>query len=114
MHEASVARSLLATILAEAQKQAGKPVHGKISCGQLNKLNQEVFVLAFDALAVGSPCAGMTFDIEIKPFRATCSACECVFPVAFSTAACPRCASEAFNLLPDAPLILETIEFQEE
>lgn len=114
MHEAMVAQNLLATILAQAEQQAGPPVHAKISCGQLNTLHQDVFEVAFAALAEGSVCAGMTFEVEIKPFRANCETCGHEFPVAFATASCPACNSRQFQLLPDAPLVLETIEFREE
>lgn len=114
MHEATVAQSLLEVIVAESEKQQARPIHAKISCGQLNTIHREVFELAFAALAEDTVCAGMKFDIEQKPFRGRCQQCECVFPVAFATAACSDCGSEMFTLLPDAPMLLETIEFQEE
>ncbi|MFC1763661.1 hydrogenase/urease maturation nickel metallochaperone HypA [Planctomycetota bacterium] len=114
MHEAMVAQNVLLAITRESKQRHAKPVHAKISCGQLNTLHKDVFCLAFEALAQETCCADMTFDVEQKPFQATCNNCECTFAVVFSTDACPACASSSFTLLPDAPLLLETIDFQEE
>lgn len=114
MHEATVAQSLLGVILTHCEKQNARPVRGSISCGQLNTIHQDVFEFAFAALAEGTVCEGMRFDVEKKPFRAECQQCHHVFPVAFDTALCPQCNSECFTLLPDAPMLLETIEFAEE
>lgn len=114
MHEATVAQSLLGVIQTHSAKQNARPIRGKISCGQLNTIHQDVFELAFAALAEGTVCEGMRFDIEKKPFRAKCDECGHLFPVAFDTTACAQCSSEHFTLLPDAPMLLETIEFAEE
>ncbi len=114
MHEATVAQSLLRVIQTHSEKQNARPVRGKISCGQLNTIHQDVFELAFAALAEGTVCEGMRFEIEKKPFHAKCEVCGHVFSVAFDTASCAQCSSERFTLLPDAPMLLETIEFAEE
>jgi len=114
VHEATVAQSLLQVILTHSAEQKARPVRGIISCGQLNTIHPEVFELAFTALAEGTVCEGMRFEINQKPFRAECQDCHHVFPVAFATASCPQCSSERFTLLPDAPMLLETIEFAEE
>jgi hydrogenase nickel insertion protein HypA len=114
MHEATVAQSVLQAILRESEQRHAKPLHAKISCGQLNTLHKDVFCLAFEALAQGTLCEGMTFSVEQKPFQAVCNDCEHRFAVAYAADACPACRSESFALLPDAPLLLETIDFQEE
>ena len=114
MHETMVAESLLATISAEAAKQNAKPVNARISCGMLNAINDEVLCFAFEAIARGTPCEGMRLEIEHKLMRGRCKNCNESFNVDLSCLRCPKCGGEDFELLPDAPLLLEQIEFQTE
>jgi hydrogenase nickel incorporation protein HypA/HybF len=112
MHETMVAENLLTTISAESAKQNAKPVWAKISCGMLNAINDEILSFAFDAIAKGTPCEGMKLEIEHKPIQAKCRSCSETFNFEICQPKCPKCESKEFDLLPDAPLILEEIEFQ--
>lgn len=112
MHEAAVAQSLIEVIQQEAEERHARPVRAKMSCGELNKVNDEVLSFAFEAVAQGTLCEGMTLEIEHKPLRAKCRACGNVFVVDFSNARCPNCQGGDFELLPDAPLVLDEIEFE--
>jgi len=114
MHEMMVAQNLLATISAETARQNAMPITAKISCGMLNAINDEVLCFAFEAITKGTACEGLRLEIEHKPIRAKCSDCGESFDIELSSPKCPSCASEQFELLPDAPLILEEIEFQTE
>jgi len=114
MHETMVAESLLATISTEAAKQNAKPVNARISCGMLNTINDEILCFAFEAIAKGTPCEGMKLEIEHKPMRGRCKSCNENFDVELLHPRCLKCGSEVFELLPDAPLLLEEIEFQME
>ena len=114
MHETMVAESLLTTISDEAAKQNAKPVAAKISCGTLNAINDEVLCFAFEAIAKGTSCEGMKLEIEHKPIQGRCKNCNESFDVMFSCPSCPKCSSEEFDLLPDAPLLLEEIELETE
>jgi len=114
MHEPVVAQNLVDAISAEAEKCGAKPTIAKMSCGELNGVNDEVLSFAFEALAKGTPCEGMVLRIEHKPMQAKCGACGCTFAIALSDARCSHCSSEDFELLPDAPLVLEEIEFDKE
>lgn len=111
MHEVMVAQSLLAAISNEAAKQDGKPVCAKISCGKLYAINDEALCFAFEALAKSTPCEGVKLEIEHKPIRGQCKNCNESFEVELSSPGCPKCGSNDFSLLPDAPLLLEEIEF---
>ena len=112
MHEMMVAQSLLATISDEAAKHKAKPIAAKISCGRLNPVNDEALCFAFVAIAKGTSCEGVKLEIEHKPIQARCKNCSHDFNIEFSCPKCSKCDSENFELLPDAPLILEEIEFQ--
>ena len=114
MHETMVAQNLLVTISAEAAKQNAKPVNARISCGKLHAINDELLVFAFEAIAKGTDCEGMKLQIEQKPIRGLCKSCNRSFDVELHRMHCTQCGSEDFELLPDAPLVLEEIEFQTE
>ncbi len=114
MHEMMVAENLLATISEKSAKQNGRPVGAKISCGKLNAINDEALCFAFEAIAKGTSCEGIKLEIEHKPMRGQCKNCNESFDVVFSRPSCPKCGSEEFDLLPDAPLMLEEIEFETE
>ncbi len=114
MHETAVAQGLIEAILQEAGKQNARPTRAKMSCGQLNAVNDEVLRFAFEAIAEGTPCEGMTLEIEHVPMQAKCRACDSAFTVELSGVRCPNCAGDDFELLPDAPLVLDEIEFEKE
>ena len=112
MHETMVAQSLMEIILEEAAKQNAKPVSAKISCGTLNAINDEVLRFAFEAVTKDTSCEGVQLHVEHKPIRARCNGCGEEFDVEISDPGCPLCKTGAFELLPDAPLIIEEISFQ--
>jgi len=114
MHETMVAESLLAMISAEAEKQNAKPVSAKVSCGTLNLINDELLCFAFSAIAKDTKCADVKLQIEHKSIQGRCKKCSKTFDVDFSQPRCTECGSEDFELLADAPLLLEEIEFQTE
>ncbi len=114
MHEMAVAQSLVEAITLEARKHDAKPVTAKISCGELNAINDEVLTFAFEAISKGTACEGVTLQIEHKPMQARCRQCEGTYTLILSDVRCPRCGDEDFELLPDAPLVLEEIELDKE
>ena len=114
MHETMVAQSLLATIDAETKKQEGRPVSAKISCGMLNAINDELLCSAFGVLAKGTACEGVKLEVEHKAMQGECKGCGEVFDFELMRPGCPKCGSEEFELLADAPLVLEEIEFETE
>lgn len=113
MHETAVAQNLVEAIAAESRKRQARPIRAKMSCGELNAVNDEVVSFAFEAIARGTACEGVELQIEHKPLSARCHACEKVYAVDLSHTRCPDCNSEDFELQPDAPLLLEEIEFEE-
>jgi len=114
MHETMVAQSLFLRISDEASKQDGKPIGAKISCGTLNAINDDSLIFAFEAIAKGTSCEGLKLEIEHKRIQGRCKNCDEGFDVEFSHPCCPKCNGEEFDLLPDAPLLLEEIEFETE
>lgn len=114
MHETAVAQSLIDTIAEQSAKLKGvKPIRAVVSCGQFNTLNDEVMAFAFEVAAEGTLCQGMRLEIKHIPLCAVCKVCQKEFTFNIHTPACPACQSEHFDFLPDAPLLLETIEFED-
>lgn len=114
MHETMVAKSLLSLISDEAGKHGARPARARISCGSLYAINDEVLRFAFEAISRDTPCEGLELRIEHKPIRGRCARCGNSFDVEFSRPQCPNCGEEDFEMLPDAPLVLEEIEFDTE
>ncbi|RKY14284.1 MAG: hypothetical protein DRP52_00465 [Planctomycetota bacterium] len=112
MHETAVAESILHTIIAQADKANAKPVSAIISCGQFNTLNDECMQFAFEAAAAGTVCEKTKLVIKHIPLRAKCEQCQTVFEFDVYKPACGQCESKEFDFEPDAPLLLETIEFE--
>ncbi|MBL7215933.1 MAG: hydrogenase maturation nickel metallochaperone HypA [Phycisphaerae bacterium] len=113
MHETVVAESILKTILENARQTGAKPVSAIISCGQFNVLNDEVMSFAFETAAAGTFCEGMTLTVKHIPMRATCKQCKTTFEFDIYHPVCKQCESGEFDFEPDAPLLLEEIEFEE-
>lgn len=113
MHETMIAESLLAAICEEAEKQNARPISAKISCGTLHAVNDEALRFAFEAIAGGTLCEDTGLQIEHKPVQAKCKRCGRHFSVELSHPRCSSCDSADFELLPDAPLLLEEIEFSD-
>jgi hydrogenase nickel incorporation protein HypA/HybF len=114
MHETAVAQSIVETILGEADKIGKKPIRARISCGQFNALNDEVMQFAFDVASQDTPCRGMRLEIRHVPLRASCKQCRKEFEFDIYSGDCPACGSSEFEFVPDAPLLLEEIEFEDE
>ncbi len=114
MHEVMVAQRIFEIISAEAAKQKTKPVLAKISCGILNAINDDALSFAFEAIAKGTNCENIKLQIEHKPIQAKCEHCATIFEFEFTNPSCTNCNSNDYSLLPDEPLLIETIEFESE
>jgi len=113
MHETAVADSILRTILQHADEVKATPVSATISCGQFNALNDEVMQFAFETAAADTVCRHMKLNIKHIPLRATCKQCKTTFEFDIYKPVCTQCNAAEFDFEPDAPLLLEEIEFKE-
>ena len=112
MHETMVAKNLLDSIIAESTKQNAKPIRAAISCGTFGSVNDEVLTFAFDAIAAGTICEGMTLEIEHKSIQGKCKKCQKQFDFDLMVQKCSHCSCDKFDLMPDPPLLLDEIEFE--
>ena len=113
MHEVGVAQSLVETITKEAIRLNAKPIAARISCGQLNPINDEVMQFAFDVATKDTICRGMSLSIVHVPWRATCRKCSHEFDFDIYSPECPQCQTGEFDMKDDAPLLLDEIELDE-
>jgi hydrogenase nickel insertion protein HypA len=113
MDELAVAQSVLESILAEAGKVRLKPVAATLSYGSMCAMNKEALGEAFNSIANGTVCAGMSLNIREVPLQIQCNSCGQMGVYEISAPNCPRCGSHDFHFLPDAPIVLEDIDFQE-
>jgi len=113
MHETMVAQSLLAAIKDEAKKLDARPIKARISCGQLNPINDEALSFAFEMAAAGTVCEKMALEIVHVPLSAVCRKCNKSFDIDVRSPVCPQCGGNDFEIQPDAPLLLEEIEFED-
>ena len=112
MHETAIAESILVTILEQAEKVKAKPISARISCGQFNRINEEVMRFAFEVISEGTLCEGMRLDVRFIPLRAECKQCHAVFEFDVYHPVCGTCGSVHYEFVPDAPLLLEEIELE--
>ena len=113
MHETVVATSILESVLAEAGKINAKPISARISCGQLNPINDEVLNYAFELASKDTTAEGMKLNIIHIPLKAACADCNKESDFDIYSPDCPHCKSSSIKINPDAPLMLEEIEFQD-
>jgi hydrogenase nickel incorporation protein HypA/HybF len=113
MHEASIAQALIETITAEAKKQKGKPIAAKISCSAFSGVNDEALRFAFEAISDRTICKNLKLTIKQKPIQARCKENGHLFVFDLHKPGCPKCKCEDFELLPDEPLLLEEITFED-
>jgi len=113
MHEAMVAQKLLASIAAEAEKHNLKPLSAKISCGKFYAIHEDMLNFAFEAIAKGTRCQGVKLNVEQKSAQAKCKSCDITFDLDIDLLCCRDCKTEDIQILPDPPLLLEQIEFED-
>lgn len=113
MHETIVAQSVVDTILEEAEKAGKRPVSAVISCGQLNPINDHVMKFAFENAVKDTICEGMKLEVVHNRLKAVCKKCGKEFEFDIYSCGCPGCQGEDVEILPDAPLLLEEIEFED-
>ena len=113
MDENAIAQSVLQSILEEAAKVGLRPVAATLSYGSMHAIDTDALCQAFESLAAGTPCEGMALNIMVIPVQIQCNSCGAVDAYELSSPACPQCGSSDFRFLPNSPILLEDIEFEE-
>lgn len=74
VHEFSIAEALATQVLAHAP--AGARVRGvEVKIGALRGLEPDALKLCWDAVTFGTPMAGASLEVDLRPWSITCSSC---------------------------------------
>jgi hydrogenase nickel incorporation protein HypA/HybF len=113
MDELEIAQTVFDSMLAEAKLVKLRPVAATLSYGTMAAVNKEVLVEAFTSLCEGTMCSGAELHISEIPVRIRCHACGAESDYEVMTPHCAKCMGQDFEFLPEAPILLEEIEFRE-
>ena len=108
MHEAALARSLLAAVLEHAGGARVRVVRGWVA--ETEALSTESLELHFAGHACGTVAEGARLEIELVRVAARCAACGRTFTIEDHVAICPGCGSAGATLLGETGLGLRAIE----
>jgi hydrogenase nickel insertion protein HypA len=113
MDESQIAQCILELVCAEAGKRDLKPLAVTVSHGAMLAVDKEALHEAFRLSARGTVCEGVSLVLRQIPLQIRCDSCGAEGIYELYAPHCPRCRSHNFHFLPDAPIVLEDIEFQE-
>ena len=98
MHELSIAQEIYRTSRAAvAAHGPGRLERVKVAVGELTAIEPELLTFAWEALTGGGPDAGSLLDVEWRPARQLCAACNADKPsgAGHLAAAVPRLRAAA-------------------
>lgn len=111
MHESSLARRILKTVLDRAE-EAGvsrvRAVHGWIA--ETEALSPESLAFHFEAHARGTAAQGARLDLRLEHVPARCRACNTQYSPEHHVLLCPECGSADGEVLGRTGLGIESIE----
>ena len=113
MHEASLARQILAVVL-ERGREGGavrvRTVRGWVA--ETETLSAESLALHFAVAAAGTAAAGARLELEVVHVAARCRECAHVFRPEHHVLACPECAAADAEPLGRVGLGIDAIEVE--
>lgn len=74
VHEFSIAEALVAQVLAHAPATA-RVREVEIVVGALRGLEPDALRMCWEAVTFGTPMAGSTLQVDLRPWSITCSSC---------------------------------------
>lgn len=110
MHESSLARQMLSTVLASAGPGRVRAVYGWVSPD--GSLSAECLAIHFRELAHGTAAEGAQFTVRILGPRSRCVACGATYEPVHAMARCPKCQGAVVALQDRVPLGVDRIELE--
>ena len=110
MHEASLARGILAAVLERVGSQPIRVVrvHGWLA--ETEALDATSIQLHFDAAAEGTAADGAELALRLTHVEARCLACDTRYPPEHHLTLCPACGSVDGELLGETGLGVDRID----
>lgn len=114
MHELSVTKGLLSTVLDTAEKEKIKKINSiSISIGEFFDYVPEIIQEYFDSLSEGTVAGGARINASVIPIRIYCSRCDKEYEGRQSALRCVQCGCKDIKLLKGKEFFIETLEVDE-
>ncbi len=113
MHESSLAKQILATVLDRGAREGAvrvRAVRGWIA--ETERLSVESITFHFRALARGTIAEDADLDLLVRHVEARCVACGAVFLPDHHVLLCPRCGSTDGELLGRVGILVESMDVE--
>jgi hydrogenase nickel incorporation protein HypA/HybF len=113
VHEAALARQIVAAVVARAQREGAsrvRAVRGWI--GETEALSQESLALHFAAHARGTPAEGARLELRLVHVDARCRSCARTFAPEHHVLVCPACGGVEAELLGQVGLGVDAIDVE--
>ncbi len=112
MHELSIAQRLVELALEHMRAAGAKRVVAvTVQIGALSCLQADPLRFGFDLLTQGTPLAGATLNVKVRPVVVYCEPCgQSVALPGIQNFECPICGSPATDIRQGRELDLESIE----
>jgi hydrogenase nickel incorporation protein HypA/HybF len=113
MHESSLAKQILSTVLGRGAQEGAarvRVVRGWIA--ETERLSVESITFHFQALARGTIAEDADLDLVVRHVEARCTSCAAVFLPDHHVLVCPRCGSTDGELLGRVGILIESIDVE--
>lgn len=111
MHESSLAKQILSTVLDRGAREGAarvRAVRGWIA--ETERLSVESITFHFRALARGTIAEDAELNLVVRHVEARCTSCAAVFLPDHHVLLCPRCGSIDGELLGRVGILIESID----
>lgn len=117
MHELSITRSLVKTVLSHFDEKTMKSIKAvNVVIGGMNDFEEAWLQKYMDELAVETPLEGAKLKVKKLPISFKCRKCETIFEMDLKgsgSVACPGCESLEYDMYTGREFYVENIEVEE-
>lgn len=114
MHELSIAQSLLAIVVDEAERHEVKSLKRVgITVGAFSAVVPDALRFCWDLIVEDTVAAGAELLIEEVPMKGICHACGALLDMAEPVFECPQCQSDDFEVTQGQELMVAYIETED-
>lgn len=117
MHELSITKSLVKTVLSRFNAETMKSIRAvNLVIGGMNDYEEAWLQKYMDELAVGTPLQGARLRIKKLPITFKCRKCEEIFPMDLKgtgSVACPSCQCLEYDMHTGREFFVENMEVED-
>ena len=113
MHELAVTESLLKTATEFAQKNdAKKVIRLNLLIGNLSGIVDDSVQFYWDMISEDTICSQAQLNIERRPAKFKCQACQTEYALDDELSPCPQCGSVDIRVIAGDEFLLQSIEIE--